>query len=106
MGEYTKLYYGTEAIGSFFVSDRGNPNEFSCGYFAKKCKKDIDVELKEKEGEGFGGNWDSFNIVDISINGDEATLNLSTTILIEMDVKNAKQGALDMTGFMKRKVFI
>lgn len=36
-GEYTKLYYGNSALGSFYVSESGNPNQFSCGFFAKKC---------------------------------------------------------------------
>ena len=34
--EYTKLYYGSEALGSFYVIETEDPNKFSCGYFAKK----------------------------------------------------------------------
>ena len=34
--EYTKLYYGGDALGSFYVIETEDPNKFSCGYFAKK----------------------------------------------------------------------
>lgn len=47
---------------------------------------------------------DSFNVVDVDFNGDEANFNLQTTILIEMDIKDDKQGSIDMTGFLKQKV--
>ncbi len=37
--EYTKLYYGNEGIGSFYVLEsENNQNKFTCGYFAKKSK--------------------------------------------------------------------
>jgi len=37
--EYTKLYYGNEGIGSFYVLENdSNPNKFTCGYYAKKSK--------------------------------------------------------------------
>jgi len=37
LSEYTKLYYGSSAVGSFFISEGNDANHFSCGYFAKKC---------------------------------------------------------------------
>jgi capping protein beta len=36
--EYIKLYYGGNAVGSFYVIEGENANKFSCGYFVKKCK--------------------------------------------------------------------
>lgn len=36
--EYTKLYYGPTAVGSFFLTEGETANAFSCGYFAKKSK--------------------------------------------------------------------
>lgn len=92
--EYTKLYYGNEALGSFYVIETEDPNKFSCGYFAKK-------DLSENE-EGFGGSWDSFNVIDIDTHAEEAVFNLSTTIMIEMVKKNQKQVTVDMTGFLKK----
>jgi hypothetical protein len=35
--EYTKLYYGQEGIGAFYVMENDeHANMFTCGYFAKK----------------------------------------------------------------------
>ena len=35
--EYVKLYYGGETIGNFYVMENEeNPQNFSCGFFAKK----------------------------------------------------------------------
>ena len=57
-----------------------------------------------EEDNGFGGSWDSFNVVDIDLSGEEATFSLTTTIMIEMLIKNAKQGEVDTTGFLKQSV--
>lgn len=38
------------------------------------------------------------------MNGEEAVFNLQTTIMIEMAIKNDKQGVVDMTGFLQQKV--
>lgn len=44
------------------------------------------MKLECNDGEEtFGGSWDSFNIADIELQGDEATIKLNTTILIEMN---------------------
>lgn len=63
------------------------------------------ADLSENE-EGFAGSWDSFNVIDIDTQAEEAVFNLSTTIMIEMVIKNQKQGAVDMTGFLKQNVQI
>ena len=43
-------------------------------------------------------------MIDIDMNGEEAVFNLQTTIMIEMAIKNDKQGVVDMTGFLQQKV--
>ena len=43
-------------------------------------------------------------MIDIDMNSEEAVFNLQTTIMIEMAIKNDKQGAVDMTGFLQQKV--
>jgi hypothetical protein len=40
----------------------------------------------------------------VEIHGDEATIRLNTTILIEMDIQGEKAGAVDLTGFLKKQV--
>lgn len=63
----------------------------------------VHTDLSENE-EGFGGSWDSFNVIDIDTHAEEAVFNLSTTIMIEMVKKNQKQVTVDMTGFLKKNV--
>ena len=58
-----------------------------------------------EENEGFGGSWDSFNVIDIDMHAEEAVFNLSTTIMIEMVSQSQKQGDVDMTGFLKQSVY-
>ena len=47
------------------------------------------------------GSWDSFNVVDIHMEGAVATYNLQSTVLIEMDI--SKSG-INLTGFLKKNV--
>ena len=53
--------------------------------------------------EGFLGSWDSFNIVDVQMEGRVATYSLQSTVLIEMDI--SKSG-INLTGFLKKQVWL
>jgi hypothetical protein len=64
----------------------------------------IDIVLEENE--GFGGRWDSFNVVDIDTSGEEAVFNLATTVMLEIVVNSPKHGEIDLTGFLKQTVEI
>lgn len=50
------------------------------------------------------GNWDSFNVADVSLVGDEATIKLNTNVLIEMGIQSEAHGSVDLTGFLKKTV--
>lgn len=63
-----------------------------------------DVDCTEESKLGFVGSWDSFNVADVHIEGEEATIKLNTTVLIEMNSQSDEQGAVDLTGFLKKTV--
>ena len=63
-----------------------------------------EVECSEANEFGFVGNWDSFNVADVTLAGDEATIKLNTNVLIEMGIQSEAQGSVDLTGFLKKTV--
>jgi hypothetical protein len=42
--------------------------------------------------------------VDVEINGNKATYNLNSTVLLEMDIDKKTCGHIDLTGFLKKSV--
>lgn len=43
-------------------------------------------------------------MADVSIIGEEATLKLTSTVLIEMGIESEAHGSVDLTGFLKKTV--
>lgn len=52
------------------------------------------------------GSWDSFNVADVTLAGEEATIKLTTTVLLEMGIQSEAHGAVDFTGFLKKTVLV
>jgi capping protein beta len=99
--EYVKQYYGGETVGNFYVmeAEKGT-NSFSCGFFAKKSK--LVVILVSHE-DSFQGTWDSFNIVDVELRGNQFVYELNSTVIIEMGIL---EKGINITGFLKKSVLI
>lgn len=97
--EYVKLYYGGETIGNFYVMENEeNPQNFSCGFFAKKGSSN---HYLDHQGEGLKGVWDSFNIVDVVCEEGSASYSLNSTILIQMGISH---DGINLSGFLKKQV--
>jgi hypothetical protein len=45
-------------------------------------------------------------VADVTLSGDEATIKLSTNVLIEMGIQSEAHGSVDLTGFLKKTVYI
>ena len=44
------------------------------------------IKLDIENTDGFEGEWNSFNIVDVEIKGQSATYSLETTVMVEMKI--------------------